>query len=94
MEAALAAVQADLAVLQRLAPRSDVTTALASVCQALSSAVGEARTPRGAYVDTAEYARLTGMRRSTITHRIRSGKLRADKVGGVYVISRDELEAA
>jgi excisionase family DNA binding protein len=45
-----------------------------------------------AYFSTAEAAKILGISRVAVFRRIKSGKLKADRVGRSYVIARESLE--
>lgn len=46
------------------------------------------------FFSTAELAEMLGVSRVTIFKKIRSGVIRAEKIGRNYVIPREEIEAA
>ncbi len=43
------------------------------------------------FISVLEAAKLLGMSRVAVVQQIRSGKLKAEKVGRAYIIDRDEL---
>ena len=49
--------------------------------------------PMNSFLSTAEAAKILGVSRITIFNRIKSGQIKAVKVGRNYIIAREEIEA-
>lgn len=88
----IAEVEANLAVLRALVPRSDVPDALGAVAARLRAALREAA-DADAYVTTDEVARLRGMSRSAVNWRINKNRLRAVWLAGRWRVHRRDVEA-
>ncbi|MGI8548630.1 MAG: helix-turn-helix domain-containing protein [Gemmatimonadaceae bacterium] len=80
-------------VLRRLTPRSDVPDALAAVAQELATVI-RAAADLDAWVTTDEAARLSNVSPSTISWRIRRGRLAAERRGHRWMIHRSQLRAS
>jgi hypothetical protein len=77
--------------LRRLAPSSDATAALGRYQALLADAIQRASTMHLA-INTDDAALLLGRSVSSVARRCRTGAIAARKVGGVWVIDREELE--
>jgi hypothetical protein len=77
--------------LRRVAPSSDATAALGRYQALLADAIQRASTMRLA-INTDDAALLLGRSVSSVARRCRTGAIAARKVGGVWVIDREEFE--
>jgi hypothetical protein len=77
--------------LRRVAPGSDATAALARYQTLLADAIERASTVR-LVISTDDAAQLLGRSVSSVARQCRTGAITARKVGGVWVIDREELE--
>jgi hypothetical protein len=77
--------------LRRVAPSSDATAALGRYQTLLAEAIQRASIMRLA-INTDDAARLLGRSVSSVARRCRTGAIAARKVGGAWMIDREELD--